>query len=202
MSHPIHFPNETKRRLSSALNDAVRKVDFSNYGYEPNFTPALVQQLHGFEFDDGVVKITFEGVAVVSMVKGSAEKWSGADMSIVANIAEPNGEVVKKGTLIQSKVGKVERLNDRESHRLIEQIKDMQALTEHPKVLEIFPDNHCVTIVSGAGFLEGRRLQHPTFGDWIARRVLPTFDGDKDPSFVKGVLDARLSSLRIHARKK
>lgn len=203
MTHPIFFPLETRYRLRDAVNEALRRVAFSNYGNEPNFTPAMVQQLHGFKYEDDDLRVRFEGVTVTSVGRGSTEWWSGADFSVVTIISMPNLDDVRKATLVQSKLGRVEDLSSHERERLLEQVRDMRALMNHPKVLEISARGDDVPrVVSGVGLLEGRRLQHLTFGDWVARRVLPTFDGDTRPSFVNAVLDARLTKLRIYARKK
>ncbi|MBD0369778.1 MAG: hypothetical protein ICV60_02915 [Pyrinomonadaceae bacterium] len=203
MTHPLYFPRETKEHLRESINEALLRVDFSNYGNEPNFTPAMIQQLHGFEYEDDSVHVKFQGVVVTSVGRGSAERWSGADFSVVTLISLPNEDVVSKATLVQAKLGKVESLPPSKRDRLLEQVLDMRALMQHPKVLEIYPRGEQLpTIVSGRGILERRNLQHPTFGDWIAKRVLPTFDGDTRPEFVRAVLDAKLSSLRILARKK
>ncbi|MDQ3819656.1 MAG: hypothetical protein M3362_18540 [Acidobacteriota bacterium] len=154
-------------------------------------------------YEDDSLRVRFEGVAVTSVGRGSAEKWSGADFSVVSIISIPNGDDVRKATLAQSKLGRVEELSKGERERLVKQVMDMRALSPHPKVLEVYPrDGQPPTIVSGLGFLERRKLQHPTFGDWVAKRVIPTFDGDTRPHFVHGVLNANLTSLRIHARKK
>jgi hypothetical protein len=204
MTHPIFFPQETRYRLRDAVNETLRQVKFSNFGNEPNFTPAMVQQLHGFVYEDDSLRVKFEGVTVTSVGPGAAEGWSGADFSVVTIISMPNmDDDVRKATLVQSKLGRVEDMSKRELERLLEQIRDMRALMKHhPKVLEISTGGDDVPrIVSGVGLLEGRRLQHLTFGDWVARRVLPTFDGDTRPSFVDAVLDARLTQLRIYARK-
>jgi hypothetical protein len=203
MTHPIYIPQETRERLTVALNGALRRVRFSNYGNEPNFTPAMVQQLHEFKYDDDNLLVRFEGVTVTSIAPGAAEGWSGVDFSVVTIISQPGLADVRKATLVQAKRGKVEQLSKAEYGRLLEQIRDMMALMKHPKVLEISELQDGVpTIISGFGILEGRKLQHQTFGGWVAKRVIPTFDGDTRPDFVRAVLDAQLTSLRIHARKK
>jgi hypothetical protein len=203
MTHPIFFPRETKARLSQLLNARLRQVDFSRYGNEPNFTPALIQELHGVVYEDDICTVIFEGAVMTSVSKYSAEWWAGADCSVVATISEGGIRTIKKATLIQSKIGKIEQLPSARKEQLIEQIRDMRALTNHPKVLEISKSpNEVPTVVSAVGILTRRRLQHQTFGDWVATRVLPTFDGDTRPPFVAAVLDAQLSKLKIYARKK
>jgi hypothetical protein len=163
----------------------------------------MVQQLHGFVYEDETVRVTFEGVAVVSVGRNCAESWSGADLSVVATISQPGRDDVRKAILLQSKRGRVEQLKTDEYERLLEQIEDMRALTRHTKVLEISTAKDGVPkVVSASGLIQKRKLQHQNFGDWIAKRVIPTFDGDTRPDFIRGVLDARLSQLRVHARKK
>ena len=204
MIHPIFIPASTKDELAKQINSAAAGVDFSRYGYEPNYTPALVERLRGFQYEDAHILVTIDGAAMVSNKKQSAESWSGADFSVVTTISSGEEEIIK-GTLIQSKLGTIERLrsSDRtELERLKEQIRDMKALTRHPKVLEISTKSGDVpTIVSGEGILNNRDLRHYKLGDWVARRVLPTFDGDKNRDLVRDILDANLSGLRINARR-
>jgi hypothetical protein len=202
MSQPISFPISTQKRFAHELNEAVLRVDFLNYGNEPNFSPAMVQQLREFKYEDENLSVRFEGVVVPAVGRGSTEKWLGADFSLVSIISQAGKEDVRKANLFQSKIGRVERLSPKERDRLIEQIKDMRAFTPHPKVLEVSRSKELPTVVSGVGLLEERRLQHATFGDWVAKRVLPTFDGDTTPFLVNAVLQANLTSLRMFARKK
>ena len=202
MRHLIKFPRSTQEEFARDLNEAIRNVDFSKYGNEPNFTPAMVQELHGYSYDDNKLSVKFDGVVVPSVGRGSTEKWSGVDFSLVSIISQAGKLEVRKANLFQSKVGRVERLSRKERARLLEQIRDMRSLTPHPKVLEIFKDNTLPSVVSGVGLLEGRHLQHATFGDWVATRVLPTFDGDTSSFFVNAVLEANLTGLRMYARKK
>lgn len=203
MSHPVSLPKEFKDHLSDFVNNALQKVEFSKYGNEPNYTPALIQYLNGLEYEDDSYKVTFEGAVMTSVSRGSAERWSGADCAVITTISEIDKRDVRKATLIQSKIGQIENLPTAERERLVEQIRDMQALTKNPKVLEISKRNGAIPIiVSANGILNGRRLQHQSFGKWVSTRVLPTFDGDTRPSFVDAVLDAHLSKLKIYAREK
>lgn len=203
MAHPIQFPKEFKDGLSQFLNDALQRVKFRRYGNEPNYTPAFIQALDGLRYVGAHWQVTFEGSAMTSVSQHSAEWWSGADCAVVTTISEIGKPDIRKASLFQAKRGFVETLKPSEHHRLVEQIKDMRALTKHPKVLEIFKGTGAVpTVVSGTGILNGRRLQHQSFGRWVSTRILPTFDGDTRPHFIEGVLDADLSKLRIYAREK
>ena len=200
MEHPIFFPYQSKQDLADRINERLGRIKFRRYGNEPNYTPALVERLTDFGYEDENVTVTIEGAVMTSVGKGTAEKWSGADFSVVATISK-NGETVKKGLVFQSKRGTIEdlRKNDkREYVRCEGQIRDMKRLCPNPKVLEIYEEDGSVpTVVSGTSILSGKDLQHLPFGDWVAKRFLPTFDGRKDPFVVDRLLDANLSGLKV-----
>jgi hypothetical protein len=203
MAHPIQFPKEFKDGLSQFLDEALQRVKFRRYGNEPNYTPAFIQQLDGLKYEGARWRVTVEGAVMTSVSQYSAEWWSGADCAVVTTISEIGKPDIRKASLLQAKRGLVETLKSSEHHRLVEQIKDMRALTKHPKVLEIFEETGAVpTVVSATGILNGRRLQHQSFGRWVSTRILPTFDGDTKPHFIDAVLDAELNNLRIYAREK
>jgi hypothetical protein len=218
MPHPIPISRATKEGLSTAINGELRKVKISRQGTEPNYTAATIQVLDGFEYKGNDCIVTIQGVVVNPY---TTEHWSGADFTIHTTITQAGLSDVQKATLVQSKLGKVEHLSTTEiakllkemvgktnkelnsTERLLKQIQDMRALTPHPKVLEVpRNDEGMPRIVSAVGIIESRRLQHQTFGDWLATRVLPTFDGDTRREFTGAVLETSLKGLRIYARKR
>src|SRR4051812_19044877 len=217
MTHPIHFSPESKNGLSRAMNNQLQTVKISRQGNETNYTAAMIHELDDFEYGDDGWSVRSEGVVVDHY---TTEPWAGADFTVLTTISQPGEAVIKKATLVQSKIGTVRpleaemlsRLRKRieakdnqkltPNERLVKQILDMRQLTPSPKILEISrTDGGIPNVVSARGIFEDRRLQHQTFGDWIARRVLPTFDGDTRPGFTSAVLDTRLNKLLIYARK-
>lgn len=202
MEHPIFFPEESKLAIANRINKRLREVKFSRYGNEPNYTPALVERLQNFRYNDENITVKIAGAVMTGIAPNNAENELGADFSIVATITK-NGETLRKGIVFQAKRGTVESLrstNSTEYNRFEGQIHKMKKLCPNPKVLEIYDmDGSIPTVVSGTSVLSGGGLQHLTFGDWMSKRFIPTFDGYKDPSFVDELLDARLSGLRLVA---
>lgn len=219
MTHPIVFPRETKDRLSRAINEQCQTIRISRLARrEPNYTPVLIHVLDGFEYEDKFCKLIVKGVVVDQW---KTEKWAGADFTVQTTLLRPGEPEVRKATLLQSKLGRIKELPEKTLTRLLKQIEvkpknklgrtenllrqiqDMRKLTPHPKVLEVSQEDLEVPkVVSGVGILEGRRLQHQPFGDWIATRVLPTFDGDTDPHFTNAVLESDLNKLLISCTRK
>lgn len=219
MTHPIPFTQATKDGLASAINFELQKVKISRQGTEPNYTAGAIQLLDGFEYKGNECIVTIQGVVVNQY---TTEHWSGADFTVHATIEQAGVPDVQKATLVQAKLGKVNRLSKTEvaevlkrievkvklgkklgpTERLLNQIQDMRALTPYPKVLEVpNEDGEIPTIISAVGVMESRRLQHQTFGAWIASRVLPTFDGDTRAQFTRTVLETDLNGLRVYARR-
>jgi hypothetical protein len=202
--HIIRFTEETKNRLAEEINKELRKVKWSRYGSEPNYTPAMVQQLEGFEFENSECKVKIEGAVMTSTGPSSAEKWSGADCSIVAKIIDKTkGILIVKGTLAQAKRGSVENFSVLERQRLEEQIENMKKIVLNPKVIEVpESDGKIPSILSATGILAKKALKKQDFGRWVSRRVLPTFDGDTSEGIAEKILDSGLSSIWIVVNKR
>ncbi len=174
MTHPILFPRETKDRLSKAINRRCQTIRISRLARrEPNYTPVLIHALDGFKYEDKFCKLIIKGVVVDQY---TTEKWAGADFTVQTTLLQPGKPEVRKATLVQSKLGRIEQLPEKTLAKLLKQIKvrpkdklgrmakllkqiqDMRELTPHPKVLEIsLTDRDVPKIVSGVGILEGRR---------------------------------------------
>jgi hypothetical protein len=185
MPHPIVFPRETKNRLSQAINERCKTIKISTLANrEPNYTPVLIHVLNGFEYEDQFCKLIIRGVVVDQW---KTEPWAGADFTVQTTLLRPREPEVRKATLLQSKLGRIVELPEKTLTRLLKQIEvkpknqlgrmehllkqiqDMRKFTPHPKVLEVSKqDQEVPRVVSGVGILEGRRLQHQEFGDWIA----------------------------------
>ncbi len=203
MKHLFRFTRKTKDELSQKINRKLAKVKISRYGNEPNYTPAMIQELNGFEFENDECKVTIKGATMEGIAPGATEKWSGADCSVVARIEAKHGHTIDKAILAQCKKGSVHKLQGSKKKKTEEQITDMRKLTKHPKLIEI-PENdgEVPNVLSACGLIGGKRVQRQDFGRWIATRVLPTHDGDTRKNFTKDVLDSKLSKLYICAVKK
>jgi len=201
--HIINFSDQTKFELEAKIQASLANVKFSRYGNEPNYTPAMVQQLNGLVFHNEECVVKIEGAVMTSVSSKSVEKWSGADCSIVAQITDKaSGLRVEKGILTQCKRGSIAKLTKKERKRLKGQIENMRKFVQHPKVIETPEiDGETPIVISGIGILNDRRVQRYNFGRWIARRVLPTYDGDTREGIADMVLDHSLSVLKIFALK-
>lgn len=203
MKHLFRFSRNTKDELSQAINRRLANVRMSRYGNEPNYAPAMIQELNGFEFENAECKVAMKGAVMTGVAPGATENWSGADCSVVARIEDKHGCVIDKAILAQCKRESVKKLQGKIKEKLEEQIGNMRKLTKHPKLIELPErDGEVPRVISACGYVEGTRLQHQDFGRWVATRVLPTLDGDTRKDFAKAVLDSKLSKLRIHAVKK
>jgi hypothetical protein len=60
-------------------------------------------------------------------------------------------------------------------------------------------DRRFVNVISGNRILSNNSYTSYNLGDYFIRRILPTFDGDTRPDFVKGVQEHSLSQLKIVA---
>jgi hypothetical protein len=190
--------SKDRDELERQLEKRLRQVVFSELGEESNYNPALVQALKGFKFSGTNFGIFIGGAPMTSDGKGSSESSTGADMSIYADIFQGT-DVKRKAVLIQAKRESMLH-NKRELDRLKEQIKTMQKITSHPKVLVIkdrsggFP-----VIISGQGFLQETHFQEIEFARWLARRFVRTFDGDRDAELCRAARSPDLNRIWVKA---
>ena len=196
----MSFPPHIRRAVQSHVANAISGLPENQFRQEPNYTAALVGRLIGTAYDEADGKIKFEGAVIDDRGPKAAEKRTGADWSFTATVS--NGETtIRKGILVQSKLGKIPDLSNRELDRLKEQIKKMKEYTFAPKVMEIAdaPSGRCPRIVSGNRILENDGWMSYTLGGYITGRVMTTLDGDTRPEFVDSILDSKLTNLNLLA---
>lgn len=200
MRHTFRFPPHIRRAVREHVERAVSDLSPKRYRQEPSYSAALAGRLEGtaYEGDDGFV--LFQCTVVDDHGRGAAESWSGIDWIITAKITHGD-TTIEKAILLQSKLGPIEDLNQREMDRLRSQIVKMRQLTRSPKVMEAVDQNGDRTprIVSGNRVLQGKPYRSYHLGAYITGRVMPTLDGDTRPAFVRGVLDSRLTQVRLLA---
>jgi hypothetical protein len=162
---------------------------------------ALAQSLTGVAYEGPLGTVRFDATVVDDRGSGAAEKWSGADLAITAEISD--GEtVVTKAILFQAKRGHIDELPQRERENLRASIEKMRRLTRSPKVLELGDDtDRRPAVLSANGILSGGSPQPYDLPDYFVRRVLTTFDGDTRPEFVEGVQESGLTNLKLYVRK-
>ena len=162
---------------------------------------ALLARLEGTAYEGTDGSVVFRATNVDSIGRGSAERWSGADFALTADISRGDLRVIK-AILAQAKLGDLEDLPAVERGRLVGQIQEMRHLTRSPKVLLVreLDGRREPLMASGQIIAEGGAAQRLSLPDYFVRRLLTTFDGDTRPEFVAGVQESSLQQLRVLAR--
>jgi hypothetical protein len=96
--------------------------------------PAVVRLGTAYTGPDG--SVVFTTTNVDSIGRGAAERWSGADLAITAEITRGN-LTVRKAILAQAKLGELDDLPSSERGRLVGQVVEMRRFTRSPKVILI-----------------------------------------------------------------
>jgi hypothetical protein len=201
MRHAYAFPPHIREAVRAYVRSAVEHVEPTRYRQEPAYTSALLSRLQGTVYDGPDGSVVFRATNVDSIGRGAAERWSGADLAITADISRED-LAIKKAILAQAKLGDFEELPVSERNRLADQIRNMRRLTPSPKVILIRDINgrREPEVRSGVRILEGLPTKPEPLADYFVRRVLTTLDGDTRPDFVAGVQDSSLKQLRVSAR--
>jgi hypothetical protein len=201
MRHAFSFPPHIRDAVREHVRRAITELSPSRFVQEPAYTTALLARLEGTAYrgEDGSVE--FKATNVNSIGRGAAEKWSGADFAITADIRKGDLQVTK-AILAQAKLGGLEDLPDRERGRLVGQIREMRQLTRAPKVLLIreIDGRREPEVASGVRIVEQLHTEPLSLPDYFVRRILTTLDGDTRPAFVAGVQESSLSQLRVFAQ--
>lgn len=200
MRHAFSFPPHIRDAVREYVQRAVDGVEPARFRQEPAYTSALLGKLDGTAYEGRDGSVTFKSTNVDSIGKGAAERWSGADLAITAEISK--GDLaVRKAILAQAKLGDLEDLPPGERDRLVGQIRDMRNLTNSPKVILIreLDGRREPVVASGRQISNGVPTERLSLPDYFVRRVLTTFDGDTRPYFVAGVQESSLRQLRVLA---
>ena len=122
-------------------------------------------------------------------------------MAITAEI-QGDGVRIRKAIIGQVKLSTLPELAASERSRLIEQIRDMKALTRAPKVIlvEEIGGRREPQVASGLRIVEGVPTQVLSLADYFVRRILPTLDGDTREDFVNAVQESSLRQVRVLVR--
>jgi hypothetical protein len=201
MRHAFSFPPHIRDAVRAHVRRSVEQVSSTRFAQEPAYTAALLARLEGtvYEATDG--SVTFTATNVNSIGPKAAERWSGADLAITADVRK-GGLSVRKAILAQAKLGGLEDLSSSERERLVGQIRDMRHLTASPKVILIRELHGGREPVVASGRLISENIEtHPlALPDYFVRRILTTLDGDTRDIFVRGAEDSSLKQLRVFAR--
>jgi len=199
--HSFSFPPNIRSAVRDYVRRAVAEVSPERFTQEPAYVAALLARLEGVAYQGPDGSVVFRATNIDSIGRGAAERWSGADFAITADIRRSDLTVIK-AILAQAKLGGLEDLSASERGRLVGQVQNMCHLTRSPKVLLIRElDGHREPLVaSGRRIMEEARSPALSLPDYFVRRILTTFDGDTRPEFVAGVQESSLKQLRILAR--
>jgi hypothetical protein len=188
------------------VENAVASIDPRRFNQEGAYIAALARQLEGIAYKGSDGTIEFQSTVVDDRGPNAAEKWSGADLAITAEISDRSVRV-RKAILLQAKSGDLANLRGKEAERLREQIGRMRRLTRSPKIMDLPRYGTGDSTRAAPGIYSGRayeargRPRRYRLGDYIIQRVLTTLDGDTRPHFVDGVEESRLSKLKVIARR-
>lgn len=200
--HIFSFHRNVREQVKEYVMRAIDGVDPRRYNQEPIYVTALAQALEGTAYEGPHGLIKFQFTMIDDRGSGAAQKWSGTDLVITAEISDP-GRAIQKAILVQAKKGRLNELLSMSKKELLKQIRDMKNLTRSPKVLEIGIEgnDYRPSILSGNIILQGRLPKSYPLGDYFVQRVLTTMDGDTRPDFVAAAQESGLSMLRLKARK-
>jgi len=201
MRHAFSFPSHIREAVRAHVRRAIEDVNPKRFAQEPPYVTALLARLEGTAYEGTDGSVVFRATNVDSIGRGSAERWSGADFALTADISRGDLRVIK-AILAQAKLGDLEDLPAVERGRLVGQIQEMRHLTRSPKVLLVreLDGRREPLMASGQIIAEGGAAQRLSLPDYFVRRLLTTFDGDTRPEFVAGVQESSLQQLRVLAR--
>lgn len=200
MRHAFSFPSHIREAVRAYVERAVAGVDPARFRQEPAYTAALLGRLDGIAYEGPDGSVELKATNVDSIARGAAERWSGADLAITADIRTGDIRVVK-AILAQAKLGTLEELSSTERERLVGQIVDMRHFTRSPKVVMIrdIDGRREPLVASGTLIAANVQTQILPLSDYFVRRILTTLDGDTRGRFVAAVQESSLKQLRVDA---
>ena len=202
MRHAFSFPPDIREAVREFVLRVVAELSPERFNQEPAYVAALLARLDGFRYEKPDGSVVFKTTNVDSIGRGAAERWSGADLAITAEIRRGDVGVIK-AILAQAKLETLDELSPGERGRLVGQIRDMRRLTRSPKVIFIreLDGRREPMVASGTRIAANARIQPMSLADYFVRRILTTLDGDTRPEFVNGVQESSLRRLHVFAER-
>ena len=200
--HAFSFPPDVQDAVRRHVSAAVSSVDPTRFRQEGPYTAALARALEGTAYHGPHGRVLFQSTVVDSDGPGAAERWSGADLAITAEVSDGK-TYIRKAILVQAKRGDLTNLPKKERDRLRGQIEDMRKLTNAPKIMDIPAHGHTAdpAMYSGIVFAAGDDPKRYRLADYFVQRFLTTLDGDTSSAFVDAVQDSGLTTLKVIAKK-
>lgn len=196
--HTFRFPDHIKKAIQKHVREACSEVSPSRFRQEPPRTAALASRIQGCPYDGPDGKVVFTATVVDDRGPGAAERWTGADLAITAEITDTD-KSIEKAILIQAKASMPGAPS--EIDRLVEQILKMKEFTRSPKILDLQPhtEGGIPAVLSGTTLAQGGKPLRIPLDKYFTWRVLTTLDGDTRPSFVDAVQTSDLNQLKVVA---
>ncbi len=199
--HAFKFPSKVVDAIKRHVRNAVEAVEPARYRQEANYTAALVSQLDGtvYEGEHGIV--VFRSTVFDDRGPGSAESRFGADHAITATVSDGT-TTIRKATLVQAKLGRLDEMSARETDFLKSQLSKMKHLVHAPKVMEI-PEHsgrRFPAMISGNNVLSDQPYTPMDLPNYFAARVTTTLDGCTNRKVVEAVQDSSLSRIEVTAK--
>ena len=104
--HGFRFQPEVRDAVRRHVAAAVASIDPRRYRQEHAYSTALAHALEGVPYSGPHGRVEFKSTVVDDRGRGAAEKWSGADLAITANVSY-GGQQVRKAILVQAKRGQL-----------------------------------------------------------------------------------------------
>ena len=111
--HTFSFPSHVRDAVRTYVRRAIEGLDPLRFRQEPAYTAALLARLEGRAYSGPDGSITLRATVVNAIGRNSAEKWSGADLAITAEI-EQAARQLRKAILAQAKLGSLDDLSSNE----------------------------------------------------------------------------------------
>lgn len=201
--HFFDFPKDIKQAVKLYIDQKIKEIDSGRFRQEPAYVASLFSRIEGvaYQSPEGVIK--FKATIVDDRGPGAAEKRTGADFVLTADISV-NTNRIQKAIVGQAKLNSIDSLTPKQRSKLCEQIRLMRSELKYkyPKVMEIIEVDgfRQPRILSGINFLMGESYKSVLFSDYIVDRVLTTLDGNTNSNFVQRVQSSSLSLPRLHIK--
>lgn len=222
----MKIPAPAARALSLHVSRAAERLDPSRYKQEAAYVAALFARLDALVYRGSNFTLELKSTIVCDRGPNSAESKWGADFGIVASMISKE-ETAEKGVLGQAKRGSLIELVPHEAELFRQQVLKMSAATTAIVGLEVpiaflrRPQSaslRCPSCMVPYRYsVHSRPIEHRIkppdpaeplvlvadavpLGRYLHAELIRCLHGDTDRTFVSGLADSSLTSLRVEAR--
>jgi len=222
----MKIPAPAARALSLHVSRAVERLDPARYKQEAAYVAALFARLDAVVYRGSNFTLELKSTVVCDRGPNSAESKWGADFGIAASMISKE-QTAEKGVLGQAKRGSLIELVPSEAETFRQQVLKMSAATtamvglEVPtssptvptvRILEV-PIMHGTVPIQRAFRTYEHRVKAPNpaeplilvaeavpLGRYLHAELIRCLHGDTSTTFVSGLADSSLTTLRVQAR--